>query len=109
MNKPTPDEQAGEAAAERLGEQTPVYPVTKVTRRKAPKILIEPSPKGRRVVYSPAQLYTLYAAKALLLESDTHADDGSNDLAAVAASQMHTFLRRYPVDWVDPTPKPKPK
>lgn len=108
MAERTDDERAHDDADETLAEQTPVYPVTKLTRREGPGIGIIPTPEGYRVKLSQVQVRTLYEAYDLLDYIERHATDGVQERASVAMSKFYAVLACYPVEVVEPK-KPKPK
>lgn len=105
MAERTEDEQVTDDSEAALAEQTPVYPVTKVTRRKAPGIKLVPTDDGYRAELTPSQLGTLAAAHTLTGELSAHAKDGTETLAIDAMLTLTLLLERYPIEWVEPKPK----
>ena len=105
MTNPTPDEAAGKAAAERLNEQTPVYPTTKVTKLRPQDARIKVVDGKRHVALTPSQVAALYRAEAVVDLITGHATDGSEDAANQIGQSLPFLLSRYPVEWVDPKPK----
>ncbi len=103
--KQTPDEQIHDDAEAALADQTPVYPVTKLTRRKEPSVRLEPTPKGHRMILSPAELGGAVATRNLLARMSHYAEDGSDQDALAAMAKLDKVLDRYPVEWVEPKPK----
>ncbi len=108
MDERTEDERVHDDAAEAIADQTPVYPVTKVTRRKAPGIKLVPTDDGYRAELTPSQVGTLYAAHAIIGELSTHAKDGTETLAIDAMLPVTLLLARYPIEVVEPK-KPETK
>lgn len=104
-DKPTPDEDAGDDAAERLGDQTPVYPVTKVTQRKPPAIHLDPVlTGGNRMILSSTQLGCLLDTRNILLAMRGNATDGAEELAAQFGHSLDRLLDRYPHEVKPPRP-----
>jgi hypothetical protein len=105
MAERTEDEQLHDDAEDAIADQTPVYPVTKVTRRKRPVIKLIPTDNGYRAELTPSQVGTLCASHELIGELSAHAKDGTETLAIDAMLPLTLLLERYPVDWQDPKPK----
>ena len=92
-----------------IAEQTPVYPVPKLSPLKDPEVRLMPTPDGMRFVPTPSQLRVMYHATMLLTCWVTHASDGADDIASESLEPLAKLLERYPVEFVTPKPKKKPE
>jgi hypothetical protein len=85
--------------------KAPVYPTTKVTRRKPMGIKLVPAPEGLRADLSPSQVGALYWAADVMQQIYEHATDGSQHIAEDAGDRIDRLLVLYPITWTDPKPK----